>query len=397
MASTPAKVIYEPGRPVLPFLTYVILPDVALAYIMALRPPFHIKIGASFFLLYVVVRATTTYTMGSPVDDYSFGSTVFGNMALNIALLTWLTDPIRDFRYVDNPAPLTARPFFTRIWYAFCIIRNNRLVGTSVQVANVPPPFKGTRSQFVWRRLRQSLVGLITLDLAESWIHTHHHLYLPGGDAYFPAGIQGYLARVANTTIWLYMVYITLKITYSAVSIAAVVTRVGEPADWPEPFGDWTDAYTVRRLWGRCWHQNLRRHFSHWGKFAVRTLRIPRGTFLSSQVQIHTAFALSSLLHALGDLMLGPEHFGQSVPFFVVNALAITFEDAVIALARRAGIREGRATRLLGYAWVVGWFAWSAPLYVRWMFESGVGYNEILPYSLTRQVVLPAVRGLVGR
>ncbi|KAI0642388.1 membrane bound O-acyl transferase family-domain-containing protein [Trametes meyenii] len=391
MTDTPSEVVYEPGRPLLPFVTYVLLPDVALACIMALRPPLPIKIGASFLLIYAAVRATTAYTMGTPVDDYSFGSTVFGNMVLNITLLTWLTDPIRDFRYVDDPAPLTTRPLFTRIWYAFCIVRNYRLVGTSVQVANVPPPFKGTRSQFIWRRLRQLVVGFVTLDLAESWIHTHHHLYLTGPDTYFPVGALGYLVRLANTTVWLYMVYITLKITYAVVSIAAVATRVGEPANWPEPFGDWTDAYTVRRLWGRCWHQNLRRHFSHWGKFAVRALRIPRGTFLSSQIQIYTAFALSSLLHALGDLMLGPEHFGRSVPFFVANALAITFEDVVIALARRVGIREGGATRLLGYVWVVGWFAWSAPSYVQWMFESGVGYHEILPYSPTREAILPAV------
>ncbi|KAI0357811.1 hypothetical protein OH77DRAFT_1588133 [Trametes cingulata] len=391
---------YAPsGRTPLPFLTYVVLPDVALACVMALRPPFVIKIGVSLILLYAAVYAPLTYTMGSPVDDYSMGSTIFGNMMFNVALFTWLVDPVKDIRYIREPAPLAMRPLFKRIWYLFCLIRNYRLIGTNAQVANVPAPFRGTRSQYVWMRLRQVLVCLVTLDLAEAWIHTHHHLYIPD-TAYLIPGFEGYFLRIFSAWVWLFMVYTTLKLSYIAVAIVAVATGIGNgnPEDWPDMFGSWSDAYTVRHLWGRVWHQNLRRHFSNWGKVAVRTLGVPRGTWLSSQVQIHVAFALSGLLHSMGELMLGKEYFGRSWTFFTVNALAITFEDTLFALAKRAGFTGPTpVTRLLGYLWVFAWFTWSAPLYQRWMFECKVGLNEIFPYSLTRSVVLPFIWSLTNK
>ncbi|KAI0364198.1 hypothetical protein BV20DRAFT_956731 [Pilatotrama ljubarskyi] len=385
---TPA---YAPGRTPLPFLTFVLLPDVALACVMAVRPSFIVRVGASLILLYATVYAPMTYTMGSAVDDYSIGSTVFGNMLLNVALFTWLMDPAREIRYIREPAPLSMRPLFTRIWYTFCLVRNCRLIGTNAQVANVPPPFRGSRAQYLRLRLRQSLVGLVTLDLAEAWIHTHHHLYMPD-TAHLSASFAENVLRIFSLWVWLFMVYTTLKLSYAVASIAAVATEIGngDPADWPDMFGTWSDAYTVRNLWGRVWHQNLRRHFSSWGTLTVRTLRIPRGTWLSSQVQIHVAFALSGLLHSIGDIMIGKEYFGKSWSFFTANALAVTFEDSAIALAKGAGFRGPTGlTRFLGYLWVFAWFSYSAPLYQGWMFECKVGLNEVLPFSVTRSIVIP--------
>ncbi len=133
-------------------------------------------------------------------------------------------------------------------------------------------------------------------------------------------------------------------------------------------------------------------HFSYWGKLAIRALHIPRGTWLSSQVQVYTAFLLSALIHSTGDLMLGTQHFGRSFPFFIANALAITLEDAVVALGTSMGIGESgptQATRLLGYAWVMLWVRFSAPMYVDWMFESGVVESPVLPFSPTRSLVVP--------
>ena len=109
-------------------------------------------------------------------------------------------------------------------------------------------------------------------------------------------------------------------------------------------------------------------------------------------MQVYTAFLLSALIHSFGDLMLGTQHFGRSLPFFLANAAAITFEDALIALGKSLGIgKEGPtcATRLLGYAWVVLWVRFSAPMYVDWMFESGVVANPVLPFSPMRSLVVP--------
>ena len=133
---------YATRRPPLPVLTSVVLPDIALACIMTLRPPFVIRLGASLLLLSAAFYATATYTLGAPVSDYSMGSVGFANMVLNITLFTWLADPIKDFRYIKEPAPLTARPFIKRFWYSICIIHNRRLIGTNVQVVHSTFPHR---------------------------------------------------------------------------------------------------------------------------------------------------------------------------------------------------------------------------------------------------------------
>lgn len=107
---------------------------------------------------------------------------------------------------------------------------------------------------------------------------------------------------------------------------------------------------------------------------------------------MHGAFAASAVLHSIADLALGhgTRYLGNSAPFFFLNAAAITFEDSVIALARRAGVRGStRATRVLGYVWVGVWFTWAVRLYQDPMYEAGIGRGPTLPYSPTREVVLP--------
>lgn len=130
-------------------------------------------------------------------------------------------------------------------------------------------------------------------------------------------------------------------------------------------------------------------HFSRWGTLAVRTLGVPRGTFLSSQIQVHAAFLASALLHCLGDVALAHDvrYFGRiSCAFFLINGVAITFEDSVIALARRARVR---APRVLGYVWVCAWFTWAGRLYQEPMYAAGMGRVPTLPYSPMREIVLP--------
>ncbi|OJT02114.1 hypothetical protein TRAPUB_7409 [Trametes pubescens] len=385
----------DSSQPSLPLPAAILLIEVALACVMAIRPPAIVRVGASALLLWTCVYAAVSYTLGKPDDDYALGSTVLGTLILNILLFTWLIpDPLHDIRYLQDSAPLTEKPFFTRICYAACIHHNWRLIGTNAQVANVPPPFRGTRAQYLLLRLRQICVSLVALDVIEAFVHSHLHLYTPGvNDAHFPQGVVGYLMRAGCMAVWLTMSYMILKLSYCVLSFSAVAAFLWTPADWPELFGSWSDAYTVRRLWGRVWHQVLRRHFSRWGKLAVRTLGVPRGTFLSSQLQVHAAFLASALLHCVGDVALchDARYFGRiSCAFFLLNGVAITFEDIVIALARKAGVRGStRATRILGYVWVCAWFTWAGRLYQEPMYAAGMGLVPTLPYSPTRNIVLP--------
>ncbi|KAI8989197.1 membrane bound O-acyl transferase family-domain-containing protein [Trametes punicea] len=392
-------------RPPLPIPAFVLLPDVILACIMALRPPFVVKIGASLLLLCAPIYACATYTAGGGMADYLRACVIFGNMLFNIMLLTWLTDPIKDFHYIKDPTPLTQKAPLARIWDAFCIIRNWRLIGMNVQVANIPPPFQGTRAQFLMRGFRQLVTSFIALDALLFFIHTHHHLYIAdSSSSHLPAGALGYVMRSGCTAIYLLTTWFIMKLCYALVSTAAVATGLWGPEDWPDLLGPASEAYTVRRSWGRVWHQLLRRHFSRWGNLAVDTLGISRGTWLSSQVQVHVAFNLSGLLHCLGDLMVGKEWVGRSWIFFALNGLAITFEDTVIALAKRNGFGRAsgdagptRAMRILGYVWVYSCMTYSGWFYSSYLWETRRPLADPMrPYSPISNLVLPFIWRITG-
>lgn len=65
--------------------------------------------------------------------------------------------------------------------------------------------------------------------------------------------------------------------------------------------------------------------------------------------------------------MVSPSLFGASFPFFMSQAFAITFEDAVIGLVRRSGVRVPvPIARTVGYIWAFTWLCISAPLYINW-------------------------------
>ena len=64
-----------------------------------------------------------------------------------------------------------------------------------------------------------------------------------------------------------------------------------------------------------------------------------------------------------------------ALQFFILQAVAITFEDAVIALAARVGLKHsGALFRRLGYVWVYCWFVYSLPPWVD--FKVSVGLFE---------------------
>jgi hypothetical protein len=117
---------------------------------------------------------------------------------------------------------------------------------------------------------------------------------------------------------------------------------------------------------------------SHGKFFAHRVLHLKRGTNTSSYVQLYTAFFLSGIVHWLGDYMLLGHWGGYGLRFFMLQAVAIMCEDGVIAFASKVVGVNGRG-RLLGYFWVLMWFAYSAPAWMDPMVEGGM--NDVRQYN----------------
>ena len=130
--------------------------------------------------------------------------------------------------------------------------------------------------------------------------------------------------------------------------------------------------------------------FTSYGQALVRILRIPRGTNLSSYTQLYVSFVISGLFHALmtynlpGTNSLPFEYsFMLAFKFFVMQAMAIQFEDTVLAICRR--VRKTPASenqifgRVFGYLWVISWF---------W-FSLGWGGDALLKSNMMRVSDVP--------
>ncbi|KAI0768178.1 membrane bound O-acyl transferase family-domain-containing protein [Trametes elegans] len=388
-----------PGKPTLPFAPLHTFLDAAIVVLMVLRPPFVVRAGATLLVFYVLVHAALKYSTGDPTEDYLAG-VVFGGIFFSQPTLVLLTDPLRDVRYIEDPAPLCDKPLRERIIYGYSLLWNCRFVGTNAQMVRVPNPFQGSRAQFILMRLRRLIQSLIVFDLCGTSLHEVVPLYYTADPATsrLATGLIGHVVHSAIVAATMVVVILYLDMGHIAASILAVALGLTGPQAWPDLFGSWSDAYTVSRAWGRVWHQMLRRDFTAWSNLAHRVFGIPRGGWLSGLVQINLAFNLSGLAHCVGDLMVSPVHFGRSWTFFALNGLVVTLESVVFALAKRVGIQGGsRALRFLGYAWVYFWFMkCSGPVYQEYLVEIWHNTRQpLMSYSPTKAFVVPYIRSLL--
>ena len=115
---------------------------------------------------------------------------------------------------------------------------------------------------------------------------------------------------------------------------------------------------------------------------ANKLLKLPRGSNRSSYTQLYIAFFLSGIIHSSADFMLEKRMVYRSFTFFLLQAVAITFEDFVIYTAKRLLRRGGAelkpgveiAVRVIGYCWVTLWFCSTLPV---WLDEpNSIGFGS---------------------
>ncbi|KAI1792380.1 membrane bound O-acyl transferase family-domain-containing protein [Ganoderma leucocontextum] len=384
-------------RPTPPWLQLLYL-YLVTGLLIAVRPHPAIRALLTALFIYACVQfsADCTSGPGDVLGNYVWGSN-FGSTLIALPLFFWLDNPMK-WRYRDEAAMPETYPLWKRIYYAISILWSPRLIGWDTQVANVPPLMTKSRAVFLRQAAYTVVKSALVVDLAGTYVKLQPLIELRGTPG-FPTGLRGYLMASMCLFAYCTKTYASVRLQHSCLAIVCVATGLGngDPEMWPDLFGSWSDAYTVRRFWGQTWHQLIRRHFSACGKAVSSTLGFKKGSNASSYSKLYTAFFLSGLLHSFGDLALG-EPFGKSMPFFLTNAVAITFEDAAISVARRLGVgsatktkgKEGpppRWVRVLGYTWVFVWFSYSLRQLVWWTVPHEVG--KTLPKFSIVQTIAP--------
>ncbi|KZT63295.1 hypothetical protein DAEQUDRAFT_641339, partial [Daedalea quercina L-15889] len=374
-------------RPILPVLPFFLVCQLAHACLIALSPRVPGRIVGTA-ALYALIASAYQRTTGDAQRNYSIGNSIM-SQAFTIFVLSWLNDPVHEFRHERDYSSPAELPFLRRVWWALCIINSPRGVGWSNQVANIPPCPSEARWPFVRRKLLSAFRWFLFLDITQSYQRSNPLFSRRDMDL----SSQGYLMLPINTVARFGSLVGMIGMQYALLAALFVALGISLPRDWPEVYGRWSDSYTIRRFWGRTYHQLLRRLTAGIGKACCRAFGLRPGTWQSRYTQLYAGFAVSGLLHCGGDLMVNPSFFGSSFPFFFSQALAITFEDIVIELVRRSGIKCPRPlAHVIGYAWAVLWLCISAPWLINWTLKAGIIDTNRIPVSLIDRVIpnLPA-------
>ncbi|KAF5328770.1 hypothetical protein D9619_011600 [Psilocybe cf. subviscida] len=308
--------------------------------------------------------------------DYTIAQIVSG-LFFTASDVIFLRNHQPEVRKIGQTKATSAMSFWERLWWSLSLISSPRNIGWSTQPTSRirPTPPSVTRVQFITSGLKWMCFYALLFDVTSIICH-NFPMYGQGGPSF------GDFPWLWRATVWLNIFGVSsmMSMTYTSVSVAAVALGLSRPQAWPPYFGNLKDAYTVRNCWGRVWHQMLRRTVTGHGNALAGILHFPKSTF-TTYFKLYAAFLTSGLIHYAGDYILfqtwiGP---GRSMPFFLLQAVVITFEDAVVGVAKMAGITKASPlAKLLGFCWVFAWFALSVSYWLGPTFTAGT-FNGSTP------------------
>ncbi|KAI6120519.1 hypothetical protein EV401DRAFT_2262581 [Pisolithus croceorrhizus] len=319
---------------------------------------------------------------GRKAVDYLFGVNLGATVLQSIRFLL-LVRPLEEYRHESDKVPAYRLPFIQRFFWLLKMIYSPRGIGWSFKAENsiVPvDPRHRTRASSIASRLRWLLSHYLLLDAATLYMRCNPAL-LSGASV----TSQGYIIQCLNVAVAFCQSYAILTCIHCVLAVLAVSANFDQPQAWPQPFGHWKNAYTIRKFWGKVWHQFFRHDLTLFGPHRPKRNpwdpvstenssasnlreREPWGT---SYRRLCYAFVCSAFVHVCGDIVLqfriwndlsstgaskvmdAPNVIGYSAPYFLLQPVGVLVEDAVVEAGKRMGLKEGRWTRMVGYVWVV--------------------------------------------
>ncbi|KAK6008851.1 hypothetical protein QM012_000754 [Aureobasidium pullulans] len=314
----------------------------------------------------------------SQADLYNVGL-VLGTWAAKIVDRIYIHKPEDTFlrKGVDDrpsQGPQTYGPWRKFLWAGELII-SGRGVGWNWQVAGAKSSHNVGKKTFILDRLQRMMITFFLIDmvarvsesiLADNGIslwgtHLSHSLFL---HFFITAG-------------WLTVIYghITLPENLCAILMVALGSggRWSDPSQWPPMFGSISEAYTLRRFWGKFWHAALRRSTNAPGLWIME--RFPSTKRPTTRAGILTkrygflflAFGVSGLIHASGSYIVTRNRKsgisdGGALVYFFAQPIAIVVEDLVHhVLGIHDNGQPSILRRVVGYVYVSAFWLWCFP------------------------------------
>ncbi|TDL14895.1 hypothetical protein BD410DRAFT_857209 [Rickenella mellea] len=293
-----------------------------------------------------------------------------------------LINDVDGLRLVGQKTPTTELSLSQRCKWAFKLLTSPRAIGWTHEPRHAlppHPPVNQRRLGFISKQLLSAVAYFAILDMVHTWIIVSPVFQRKG----IALQSDGYPMRFMNTTLHAAHIWSYMSFGYTLASVVAVALRITEPSEWPAIYGRWSDAYTLRRFWGRTWHQVFRRVVStHVDFVTYRILKLRKGTFLADNVHRYTAFLVSGIIHAVGEYGMFRDEFWEksgAIRFFLLQATAICVEQEFSKTFR---LKPTPWLRRLGYVWTLVWFVHTIPPWMNPQFRHGMADNYGFPFSV---------------
>ena len=154
-------------------------------------------------------------------------------------------------------------PFTKKIWWMFDLAYSPRMIDWVYEprshLPQHPPP---SRQTFLWKTLLKLIVDLALHDIT-SLAFVQRTAF--DSRAHHPAdGPETYLAAVPLLHrvpyVLAYCFHMAAALGASQYTLALVFVGLGgsSPTSWPDIWGSWGDAFTIRRLWGYVYQKTAR-------------------------------------------------------------------------------------------------------------------------------------------
>ena len=146
-------------------------------------------------------------------------------------------------------------PFTKKLWWMLDIAYSLRLIGWVQESRNhFPPHPPPSRLTFLRKTFFKFIINSIIADFATSVLasspafDSRLHDPADGPETYLAA--IPFLCRVPYVLACGLMLGAGMSATHNIVALLCVGLGYSSPTLWPDIWGRWGDAYTVRRLWG---------------------------------------------------------------------------------------------------------------------------------------------------
>jgi hypothetical protein len=153
-----------------------------------------------------------------------------------------LTNVQQELRMVDQRQPVSNLGSYARMKWGLQLLLSGRGIGWEHEPRSVLPPHPTlTRVQFIKSRLGWLVANVLIHDAINILILKEYLRF---------DGPMDLTWRLWAVPIFSILSRIGVVVPHLVCSIVFVGSGLSEPAMWPYVFGNWSDAYTIRRFWG---------------------------------------------------------------------------------------------------------------------------------------------------